>query len=463
MILRLCCCGSATHKPQDTVAVGGVSSSKPSIVIPGPQSGSSDRNMEPENDARSKRGLNLKTNSVRPEATTSIPSIQHAWSESALKVHAHPGKYPLFPMNSMSLIKQEQFEQPPPPTIAASEFFKVAKKGTLEEVQTLLSAPGVLAHLDARGMWESTPLIVACQNARSNVAIALLDAGAAPQLLNERGNSALLFACVEGMNSVCERLLDSGASAHSDPSSLYCEVTDSVQRLTPLSAAALTGNADLVEVLLKRGALLEGHASPDNLSGERPQGEGNVLGPLRCATISNNLRTLEMLLDDKWIEMCRNEIQHVNQQGNSLAHEIIQSGADPLILEAVLNQGATIDLRNKLGETCLLLAVRADRLALVQLLLSHGANPNVDDVLPTDVVEAADSLGGRTALMEACSNGSIECARALLDAGACVSTADKHGTTALQIAQAEEHDVLVDMLKSRLSNDQEEHSVSRVT
>ncbi|GLE09703.1 hypothetical protein PINS_up021518 [Pythium insidiosum] len=93
----------------------------------------------------------------------------------------------------------------------ATSLLKAVKAGDLALVQRLVTvasarAPPV-ALLDIRGMWESTPLIYACQYCHEPIALWLLDAGANAALVNEKGVSALLFACLEGMTPVVARVL----------------------------------------------------------------------------------------------------------------------------------------------------------------------------------------------------------------------------------------------------------------
>ena len=95
--------------------------------------------------------------------------------------------------------------------------------------------------VNKRGMWESTPLIVACQYRHSDVALALCDTpGVDIAAVNEKGATALLYAAMEGLQDVVERLLAMGLDtdtfvANASPAVVYNSSTDCNLPLTPPS------------------------------------------------------------------------------------------------------------------------------------------------------------------------------------------------------------------------------------
>jgi ankyrin repeat protein len=68
----------------------------------------------------------------------------------------------------------------------------------------------------------------------------------------------------------------------------------------------------------------------------------------------------------------RNALEPVNLQSASAAGDLDQA-------TLLLDQGASVDTRDALGRTPLLLAVAQNRLAVVRLLLARGADPNAAD------------------------------------------------------------------------------------
>lgn len=136
----------------------------------------------------------------------------------------------------------------------ARALVKALKQGDTAKVQELVDAnPNEL--LERRGMWENTPLLVACHYGHSAMALMLLDRGADASAVNEVGCTALLFACNEGMDDLCTRLLSDVRVAVSPAEAMvYSRHTDETNARTPLQAAAEGGFTRGVELLLAKGA-----------------------------------------------------------------------------------------------------------------------------------------------------------------------------------------------------------------
>ena len=125
-------------------------------------------------------------------------------------------------------------------------------------------------------------------------------------------------------------------------------------------------------------------------------------------------------------------------------------------VKSVLATGVDVNLLDKnVDSTALAEAVASGKLALVQLLLNFGADPNernstgrtplmrLDEDSSAEIVRALVNAGanpnrrdedGDTALMAAASLEKVELLNALLDAGAKVNARNKEGKTALMVA-----------------------------
>lgn len=112
--------------------------------------------------------------------------------------------------------------------------------------------------VNSRGMWDNTPLICACQYRHAAVALALCEAGADVTVVNEKGNTALLHAALEGLEDVVQALLARGAPVHVPASVIYNSESDSNQVLTPLVAAVVNNRAGCVRALVAAGAFTGG-------------------------------------------------------------------------------------------------------------------------------------------------------------------------------------------------------------
>ena len=207
------------------------------------------------------------------------------------------------------------------------------------------------------------------------------------------GTSALHWAAHSNDLETAQLLIRAGANAKA--ASRY--------GVTPLSEAATYGSAALVEALLKAGA------DANTLTTER----GETV--LMTASRAGNVDAVKVLLDH---------------------------GADANAKE------------NFRGQTSLMWAAAENHPDVVKLLIAHGADPKVRssdrDTTPPKLMAgtpaAPISRGGLTALVFAARQGSIESAKALIEAGADINQGDADGNNPLLIAILNNHDELAQML-----------------
>lgn len=138
----------------------------------------------------------------------------------------------------------------------------------------------------------------------------------------------------------------------------------------------------------------------------------------------------------------------------------------------LLQHGASVHVRDKQGQTPLKIAVENDHHKVVELLVQTGAHLTESPLRLGEVLvsaAAADNVErlksyhiagadlscadpcGRTALHAACTVGSEECVRFLLEAGVPTTTRDRTDLTPAMCAQVNNHDHL-----ARLIDEQEE-------
>lgn len=132
------------------------------------------------------------------------------------------------------------------------------------------------------------------------------------------------------------------------------------------------------------------------------------------------------------------------------------------MVELLLSGGARIDSRDLSGDTALYLAVDGERQATVALLLARGADPNllgqggatplvaaarkgndriVEELLPRIADPNAMDAAGQAAMTYAAARGFPDIVRQLLDAGVDPNFRYGHGLTALMWAAGHEADV----------------------
>ncbi|OQS02020.1 hypothetical protein THRCLA_05580 [Thraustotheca clavata] len=184
----------------------------------------------------------------------------------------------------------------PPIETGIAVFLRHVKKGSLSEMMMALDKDPTL--LNARGMWESTPLIYACQYIQAETAAYLISHGADTLLLNEKNVSALLLACLEGMTSILAMLLQDSKQSQVPLLSIvgvvYNSYADKNQTLTPFVGACSNGHLECVGLLLQAVAQPESTISTSSLVNEVPP---TVISPLFAAAIYGHTHVLMMLLN----------------------------------------------------------------------------------------------------------------------------------------------------------------------
>ncbi|HWT54965.1 MAG TPA: ankyrin repeat domain-containing protein [Rhodocyclaceae bacterium] len=158
------------------------------------------------------------------------------------------------------------------------------------------------------------------------------------------------------------------------------------------------------------------------------------------------------------------DVNSVDPAGNSLLHIAARSGNDGLIAE-LLKQKANPNIRNRVGDTPLMLAAYMGKQAAVDALLAGGAQINLDGWTPLQYAVFADqpemvahllakgakvdarAPNQQTALMLAAKSGNASVARLLLNAKADVELTDQSGETALTLAQKNNNSDIVRLIE----------------
>jgi uncharacterized protein len=188
---------------------------------------------------------------------------------------------------------------------------------------------------------------------------------------------------------------------------------------TALHYAVHQGDADLVRQLLRKGASSEVR----NDFGATPLSEAAVLG---------NPAIIKLLLD------AGADANAANEHGQT-ALMVVARTANVEAARALLKKRANVNAREEIrGQTALMWAAAQSQPAMVRLLIKHGADVDARTIINTNQRQVSGEpraqhrpSGGLTALMFAARQGCLECAQALVEAGAEVDFADPDGVTPL--------------------------------
>jgi ankyrin repeat protein len=196
---------------------------------------------------------------------------------------------------------------------------------------------------------------------------------------------------------------------------------------TALHWAAHNDDAELVAGLIAAGAKID----VANDYGATPMTEAAVLA---------NVAVLEALLDGGA------DVDSPNADGQTALMVVARSG-NTAAAEVLIARGANVNAReNRKGQTALMWAVAQSQPAMVRLLLAHGAEVDArstvnewERMVTAEPRQKNLMAGGFTPLLYAARQGCLECARALVEAGAKIELTDPDGVTPLLSALLSAH------------------------
>lgn len=310
-----------------------------------------------------------------------------------------------------------------------------AARGHVEIVEMLLDAG---ADLTARN-FDMTPVLVAISYQHERVLDRLLARGAAANPIMSE-DYALHFATRKGSRKIVTILLDAGAEIN----------TTNAKGITALHIAASLGNEDLVDRLLARSAFV----NSKSVSGWTALHDASFAGhvvvvkqllyagadltsttdtgftPLHCAAEKGFLDIVNLFLD-------RNAGRELSDPDGCLLDMAVK-GRNEEVVRRFVDAGVNVNAQSPKKWTALLRACREKDLAIVELLLEHGAKPDLAD------------YHGLTPLIHASNVGDLSIVRKLVcECSVNVNSQSIDGLTALHMAAQDGHASVVDFLLSR--------------
>lgn len=249
---------------------------------------------------------------------------------------------------------------PADPTLIA-KFQEAVLQDDLEALKALL-AQGLAVNASTP---ETGPLLQnALSNRRDRLAIYLLEQGASlegVQILNSY--SPLAWACIINQTELAKALIKAGASVKEADK----------QGQTPLHWAAQEGNLELVRWLVTRGADLNAH-------------RGYITPPVLNAVSQGHSEVVRYLAE------AGAKLNCLDSYRNTLLHLAISADA-PEILRFLLRQPHTLEAQNKAGQSPLYLAAVLGKTDCLKLLLQAGARLKLQDAQKQPVMVAVAGSG----------------------------------------------------------------------
>jgi ankyrin repeat protein len=280
----------------------------------------------------------------------------------------------------------------------------------------------------------ASPMYLAATNGNAEIIEILLDAGEdANAIVTAEGESALMLASLTGNDRAVRILLERGADVN--------HVQERGQ--TALMWAASEGHADVLEILIEHRATLGLRSIESTLDERRPPG---ALSALHFAARHGDLDSVRVLaeagadLNPAMAEGTTPIIMAIVNGHYELALYLLNHGADANLTDQY-NRGplyATIDMRNvQWAQGSAPTGDNLDPLELIKALLAQGADPNAA------LVEVVHNRGafdmrwsesvGATPFVRAAQNGDITVLNLLLAYGANPFHASKVEETALHL------------------------------
>lgn len=337
-----------------------------------------------------------------------------------------------------------------------------AARGSVTHIEALLSK-GVL--IDIRDEEGNTPLMLAVINGHKDAIALLLQHGANIDLTNHKGRTALILSALNDMSEASLLLIKGGANVdrcdkHGMTAFMAAHRNDSDEiqsllkaahanlclenRTELLSKAILAQDLNLVKEWILLGAdmpfnqlldmVTELHdASLLNYLIEHGLLELNQLNyPIILRNqLSFGSASMITTLFTKGIRL--NNLRFGSDDKSALMVAAMAGNVEAV--EVLLSHGADIDQQDVEGRTVLMLVVPFGHFAVIEALLKAHPSLNIH------------SHNGKTALMWAVTYGDEQATATLLDAGANKNYAPPMGETAVAIAERQGYDNLVALFR----------------
>jgi serine/threonine-protein phosphatase 6 regulatory ankyrin repeat subunit B len=327
---------------------------------------------------------------------------------------------------------------PNKPFADATALLLTAEKGYPDLTRLLLQNGANPNLADQSGQ---TPLMWAARNDHIDVVRLLLRAGADVNSEDTRGETAITWAVKSGDPNVVKRLVDSGAKVSPE---------DGVS----LRDAAKTGNEELVGVLLAAGAnpCAKEWNNQNAIEAAADKGFLNVLKSVlekssQCADRNHELQeALSVATRSGHVPVVRYLLDQAPVDAETIRWVLDESNKE--VVELVLDKVSPPDVSESDAKAIILALLRLKDTQRLDRFLKAGGK-----------IDGAFDYDGITPLIDRCFEGDTESVRLLLDRGASIRKATKHGETPLLATAGGGHMEIAELLLRRGAqlNEKDDH------
>ncbi|KAJ7373027.1 Transient receptor putative cation channel sub A member 1 [Desmophyllum pertusum] len=231
-----------------------------------------------------------------------------------------------------------------------------------------------------KGHGSRTALHIAADLDKVSICKILIEHGASPDCRDDNNMTPLTQAVEKGSKNAVEFFFDDAKSRETVMKDILCNVDS--EGSTLLHLAVNSGNTDIVQLCLDNGAVI------------RQPKESDRRTPFHEACAQGSLEIIQLFASNPTI--CRINVIAFDSEGLTPLHvAALNNHSD--VVKYLLEQGASIDPRDKLRRTPLFLAAGVGGTESVRVLIDGGADVKVKDV---DLRSCVRVAVGHTATME---------------------------------------------------------------
>ena len=245
--------------------------------------------------------------------------------------------------------------------VRAQGIFDAIQGGDLAKVKAVVEAEPQA--LKASNHYGQTPLVVALQAGKPEIAAYLIAGGADVNARDTANAAPLSYAITGGFSGIARMLIERKADID----------TPAMWKLRPLAFALEFGRLDIADMLLDKGVAI-------------PVEPGQESYRLFFSACSNGFARLA----DKMLE--KGFTIGEDQYTRGLPH-LAAAGGSAAIVEKLIQLGFAMNGKNELGWTPLHAAAEKGRSQVVEILLSHGADIDARTLSGKSAYSIASSLG----------------------------------------------------------------------